>query len=515
MADDIAQVETLMTPAQVQQVVDASLAAQKAHFDQERQQFQQQIDILQRSLLQLKKQVFGRKSEKYHVVSSNQQALFEQISEPLLEEVESVEIAAHKRKRKKRTFADISDLPRERVEYYPEQCDCEHCGDALQKFGEDIEEEIEFIPSRYLIREHVKVKMSCPSCKQGVVTGELPSGVRIIDRCKYGAGLLSKILVSKYADGLPLYRQVEIFAREGLQVTRATLSRHVLTLAELLSPVAEALRQDILSHESIHADETKLKRQTSEKEGLKEGYLWGVLGPPGVYFRYDDSRAASRVKLLLGERYKGYVHCDHYAGYQPQHLPEGALRVACWAHTRRKFIEATTIATKQRDAVLKRIATIYKEEKRIKKLPDGKRLQRRQEKLAPLFKELRDYLVKVSEGLLKSDGFSEAAAYALRQWESLTRILEHPLLALDTNAIERQMRSIAVGRKNFLFAGSEGGAAATAVLYSLVNTCRIHKINPQVYLADVLRRLETTDQSQVVDLTPLRWLQLREQERSS
>lgn len=488
----------------------AELKAQ-LHIEREaRLSAEQQLRSLQESFLKLQKQIFGRKSEKLSTISPDQQALFESSLDtlapltPLTSTDDFTEVAPHKRK-KKRKIADLSELPRERIEYEPEEQECSACGTTLEKFGEDIEEEIEFVPARYYVKEHVKIKKSCPCCKSGVFTGVVPDTVRILPKCKYGAGLLSKIVVSKYMDHLPLYRQVEIFEREGLQTTRATLSRLVIQIAFLLRPVANALREEILRCEAIHADETRLKRQTEEKKGLHTGQLWGVLGPPGVFYKYDDSRSVTVVKQLLGEAYEGYVHSDHYCGYEPEHLPAGALRVGCWAHARRKFVEAVTVATKERDQVLRQIATIYKVEKKLKRLSDAERKKARLEKMKPLFESLETYLKALSQKLLPGDGLQQAIHYVRNQWTELTRVLEHGALELDTNAIERQMKSIALGRKNYLFAGSEEGAKAAATLYSLLNTCKIHKINPVEYLRDILPRLGTLDQSRVHELMPLAW----------
>ena len=384
-------------PVTLEQVQEL-LAAQEAKFEEERQAFKKQIRQLQESLLKFKKQLFGSSSEKLQNLSSAQPPLFED-SLPELDEndgaqeekEEYTEVSGYK-KRKKRKKQELEGLPRERIEYLPEEKECEKCGKELVRIGEDIQEEIEYIPAQTIVREHASIKLGCNCCKQGVKAGKIPDEIRVLDRCKFGAGLLAKIIVNKYVDALPLYRQEEIFARGGFFTNRATLCRYVLRIALLLAPIAEALRAEILQGSAIHADETRLKRQTKEKKGLQQGYLWSVLGPPGVYFCYDDSRAAAKVKELLGEDFEGYVHCDHYVGYEPQHLPAGALRVACWAHARRKFVEAVTIQPKYRDAVLKRIAKIYKEEKKIKKLTSDKRLARRQEVLAPLFEDLEAYL---------------------------------------------------------------------------------------------------------------------------
>jgi hypothetical protein len=281
-----------------------------------------------------------------------------------------------------------------------------------------------------------------------------------------------------------------MFARFGIELSRSTLCDWVRQAVELLEPIAEQIRIEILLSAAIYADETVLKVQDPSRKGLHQGYLWGALAPPGVYFHYSKSRAGEVAKELLGD-YRGYVHSDAYAGYNQIFLPEGSTRVGCWAHVRRKFIEVQKLSKRDADRVLKLIAELYKIEKRAKHLSAKKRQAMREKKSKPILEKLKAFLDGLNECTLPRHPLKKALEYTLKQWEELTRYTENGILSMDNNPIERQIRPIAVGRKNYLFAGSHDGARRAAVLYTLINTCKIHGVNPYEYLCDVLKKVHT------------------------
>lgn len=453
----------------------------------------------------LKKHVFGRRSEKLDVVSSDQLPLFlgkhpeKEVPEP------EHEVQSYKRSKRNGRKPLPEDLPRERIEYEPEEKACSCCGEELKKIGEEVSEELDYVPASFVVREHVKIKKACRNCdSEGVKQGVLPADVQVIEKGRAGAGLLSHVFVSKYCDHQPLHRQEQIYARAGIELSRSTMCDWVRQGAELLEPICEELIRQILTYPAIYADETILKVQDPDKEGLHQGYLWGALGPPGVYFHYSKSRA-SEVALELFSEYQGYVHTDAYAGYNPVFLPEGCKRVGCFAHVRRKFIEVQKLAEKDVGKVLKLIAELYKVERAAKKLSDEERAALRQKKSLPVLEKLKAMLETLRDITLPQHPLVKAINYALAQWEELTIYTTKGFLDIDNNPIERQIRPVALGRKNYLFAGSHDGAKRAAIFYSLINTCKMHKINPFNYLKDVLKRVNTHTASRVAELTPLGW----------
>lgn len=455
----------------------------------------------------LQKHVFGRRTEKLSAVSDEQLGLFEGEELPCIElEEESTEVPGHTRSKRNGRAPLDKDLPRQRKEYSPEETHCSCCDEELVQIGEDITEELEYQPARFFIREHVRPRLTCSKClSEGVFQAKLPPEVQVIEKGRAGAGLLAYLIVAKYCDHLPLNRLEQIFAREGMGIAKSTLCDWVNKCAELLEPVYKELLVQILTHPAIYADETTLKVQDREKEGgLHQGYLWGALAPPGVYFHYSKSRAQENALELFSE-YKGFVHTDYYAGYNPVFLPGSCERVGCWAHVRRKFVDVQKLAPSEAGKVLKMIAELYKVEKAAKKLSPEERLQKRQNKSAPILEKLEVYLEALNQKFLPQHPLIKAVKYALSQWEELTVYTTNPVLDIDNNPIERQIRPIAVGRKNYLFAGSHRGAKTAAIFYSLINSCKMHGVNPFQYLQDILRKVHTHPAKDIQALLPIGW----------
>lgn len=452
---------------------------------------------------ELKRQVFGRKSEKLSVLSLGQGQLFSaEVSE--LPVVEKIEIPAYKRSKRNGRKPTPRDLPRERIEYEPEQKNCSSCGSFLTKIGEEITEELEYLPARFFIREHVRIKCACPQCKEGVQQGDLPPTVQVLEKGRPGPGLLSQIMIAKYCDHIPLFRQEQIYRRHGVELSRSTMCDWVAKVADLLFPITQELKREILRARAIFADETYLKVQDPKREGLHTGYLWGALSPPGVYFHYSKSRAGAVAKELLGD-YRGFVHTDAYAGYNPIFLPEHSVRVGCWAHVRRKFVEIQKLSPKACAGVLKRIADLYKIERLVRRLSEEERRARRQKESVSLLQKLKEYLDFLNIQTLPQHPLKKALEYALNQWLELTIYTTNGELQMDNNPIEQQIRPIALGRKNYLFAGSHEGAKRAAILYSIINTCKMHKVNPFDYIKDVLVRVHTHPAVRIGGLLPHRW----------
>lgn len=468
-----------------------------------------QISELKLELENLKKYIFGKKSEKLQEVDERQYSLFAdpEFEKKLEEETQLEEetVPSYTRKRGRKPLP--ADIPRERFEYEPEDIICACCGEEKARIGEEITEELDFIPARFLIKEHVKVKRACSKCKDGVSTAKLPEGAIVIENCRAGAGLLAHVILSKYADHLPLHRQEQIFARHGIEIPRQRMCDWIGILCErYLMPISQAIKDEILKSDYIKADETKIKIQDQDKLG----WLWGILGEKNdVYFEYNISRSGSVATDLFKNYQSGFIQTDLYAGYNKVYVPEGTIRVGCFAHARRKFIEVQKTAKKQCDIILQLISKLYKIEKKIKDLPIEEKLARRQKESKPIHEKLHKYLQDQSLQVLPKSKFAKAINYSLKQWDALSLFLEHGELNIDNNDIERQMRPIAVGRHNWLFAQNNRGAKWAACLFSIIATCKANKINPWDYLTDILRKIHSTKQKDIWSLTPRGWAELQ------
>ena len=276
---------------------------------------------------------------------------------------------------------------------------------------------------------------------------------------------------------------------------------------DLLEPVAHEIHRQILESEAIFADETIMKAQTQKKQGLHSGYIWGVLGPPGVYFHYSPSRAGSvAVELLSG--YEGFVHTDAYAGYKEVFLPDKCARVGCFAHVRRKFIEVESSAKRDVGKILQMIAALYRVEKKIRGASVEERVRVRQKQSVVQLERLKEYLDALNTRTLPRHPLKKAINYTLKQWLELIVYTTNGHLEMDNNSVERQIRSIAVGRKNYMFVGSHDGGRRAAIMYTLINTCKMQKVNPFLYLQDILRRVATHPNSKIRELTPGNWKKL-------
>ena len=463
-----------------------------------------EIDKLHRLLNQANKNLYGRKSEKLSKeTAQNPLFSFESAAEQTpLESV--IEVASHPRRVPSLRRGLPSDLERERIEYDLDEKACSCCGAEMPVIGEEKSEELEFVPARFKVIEHVRLKRACPKCKQGVYAPKLPPEVKPLERCLPGPGLLAQIIISKYQDHLPLHRQEQIFARHRIHLPRQRMSDWIGGLAKLLEPIYQRLIEQIKSLDYFQADETTIKVQDETVKGkLHTGYLWAMLGPPGmVAYHYAKSRAGEVPKKLF-EGCKATIQTDAYAGYNVVFLPNGCRRLACMAHIRRKFIEAEASAKSACTQVLTLIAKLYKLEKQSKDLSTDERCALRKKKAFPELRRLYRLLRQLRRATLPQAALSKALQYAWSQKKEVLCYLRDGRFEIDNNQIERQMRPIAVGRKNYLFAGSHDGAHSAAVLYSLINTCKLNKVNAFDYLRDVLVRIHRP--GKIEDLLPQNW----------
>ncbi len=390
--------------------------------------------------------------------------------------------------------------------YLPAETSCADCGLELKEFSRDIREEIEFYPARFFKRQIIKVNCSCPKCNK-VVSGNTPSPV--IAGSQMGAGFFAHLITSRFCDHLPYYRQSQMYEREGIIIPDKTLSNYAQNLVLLLEPVAKQIKQSLLSLDYLQVDETSL--QVLEKEQTHTGRLW-VLNDPREklsYFEYHDSRSQEASDSFLSG-FSGALQSDAYVTYD-KHL---GLSIGCLAHARRKFVEASKLAPKDCKNIVQLIASLYGIEKELTKLttklkPEAwfqERLTVRQEQSVPILNQLKDYLVKIKDSYLIADHpMTKAINYMLTRYDTFCSYTTHGKYQIDNNDIERVIRPIAIGRKNWLFAGSHQAAKINAVMMTVVQTCRQLKINPQKYLADVLPKLASHKTTSLKGLTPMDW----------
>jgi len=394
-------------------------------------------------------------------------------------------------------------LERERIETRPspEECFCAGCKVEKVEIGTEVSEQYEVVPAVLKVIQHVRVKMACPKCKEGVVIG--PPAAKIVDKGLAGPGLVAQTIVAKFQDHLPLYRQAQIYARMGAPLTDSTLLSFINQGAALLSPIAEAVFREVLAGPFVHADETPVTMKLLPR-GTKKAYLYTCTDREQVGFRFATGRSKEGPIEMLGT-YSGFVHRDAYAGYIEAMKRGGATWVACWAHVRRGFHEALKTDPEGASKMLAMIQLLYRVEADARELDDAARQQARAERSVPLLERIKTELAEQARTALPSGALGQAVAYAQNQWPALIRYVEHGMLAIDNNAAERALRPIAVGRKNWLVAGSEEGGHRAAILYTLVGSCKLLNINPLEYLRDVLTRVSTHPSSRVAELTPKGW----------
>jgi transposase len=398
-------------------------------------------------------------------------------------------------------------LPRARVEHTP-ACACPDCGAAMRKIGEDVAEVLDYVPARFRVIQHVRPKLACPACDR-IVQVEAPS--RPIARGLAGAGLLAHVLVSKYADHLPLYRQGQIYAREGVEIERSTMAEWVAGCFRLLDPLVAALARYVMSTGKLHADDTPVPVLDPGRGRAKTGRLWTYVRddrPAGsdeaaaVLFRYAPDRSGERPREHLAS-FSGVLQADAYAGFG--HLyKDGRIReAACWAHARRGFYDLHQ-ATNSPIAfeALERIRALYDIEARIRGKPPEERKAMRQEESAPLLESLREWLRHTLTRVSKKSQLAQAIGYLLTRWTALTRYIDDGRIEIDNNAAERALRAVALGRKNYLFCGSDAGGERAAAIYSLIGTAKLNGLDPEAYLRHVIEHIGDHPINRVEELLP-------------
>jgi transposase len=391
----------------------------------------------------------------------------------------------------------------------PEQLPCPDCGAIRTGIGEEVREQLEFVPASLIAIEHVRPKYACKACQANVIIAErLPEP---IEKGLPGPGLLAHVVVSKYADHLPLYRQEGIFRRHGVELSRQTMCDWMAVSAELLEPIVAEMHREILKSRVVQSDDTTVPVLDRSLGKTRTGRLWNYLGdrdhPYLVYDYTPDRSSVGPQRMLKG--YEGYLQADAYSAYDMIYAGKKIIEVGCWAHARRKFDEAKTSDAVRSHVALAMIQRLYKVEKDTKDLDDAARQGVREEHSQPILKEIHTWLLQEKDRALPKSPIGEAIGYTLNHWQALERYIEAGWLSIDNNASERGMKSVAVGRKNWLFAGSDAGGKTAATLMSLCTTCKNLEVDAFAYLRDVLERISTHPARRIGELLPDQWKKAR------
>jgi transposase len=472
-----------------------------------------EIAHLKLLLAKLHRMQFGRKSEKLEQQIEQLELRLEELESNRSEKdkpssSEPSAAAAPSIPAKPTRHALPEHLPRQTRRHEPKQTACPQCQGELRKLGEDVSEVLEYVPASFVVIRHVRTKLSCTRC-DCIVQAAAPS--RPIERGVAGPGLLAHVLVSKYSDHLPLYRQSEIYARQGVELERSTMADWVGGSSRLLEPLVEALRRYVMATDKLHADDTPVPVLAPGNGRTKTGRLWtyvrddrpaGDTASPAVWFAYSPDRKDQHPERHLGE-FRGTLQADAYAGFQQLYENGRMQEAACWAHVRRKFydLEQAHASPVAREALV-RIGALYRIEEQIRGRPPGERREVRQTRSKPLLASLREWFEATLLKLSRKSDTTAAIRYALSRWDALVRYIKDGHIEIDNNAAERALRGVALGRKNYLFAGSDAGGERAAAIYSLIGSAKLNGLDPEAYLRQVLTRMADHPINRIEELLP-------------
>jgi transposase len=401
-----------------------------------------------------------------------------------------------------------SHLPREIIVHTPPSCTCPDCGALMRKLGEDISELLDFIPGYFKVIRHVRPKLSCAHCARVI---QLPAPTRPLERALPAAGLLTQVIVAKYADHCPLYRQAAIYRRCGVDLDRATLAEWVAGVSRLVAPLVDALGRYVLAAGKVHADDTPVPVLQPGRGRTKTGRLWtyvrddrpcGSRDPPAVWYRYSADRKSEHPRAHL-RGFRGILQADAYSGFAALYDNGDILEASCWAHARRKFYDIymanrSPIASE----AIARIGALYAIERDIRGRTPEQRAQVRQREAAALLEQMHAWLCATLRTLSAKSNLAVAINYTLTRWTQLTRYCDDGRIEIDNNSAERAIRPLVLGRRNYLFAGSDAGGERAANIYSLVGSALLNAMEPYLYLRHVLERIADHPINRIEELLP-------------
>jgi transposase len=469
-----------------------------------------EIEKLKVQIARLKRLSFGASSER---VSRELEQL-----ELSLEELETTEAEVHADIHMAQAEPAQEPVPAPRrklpdhlpriVHVHEPACACSVCGGAMRKVGEDVTEVLDYVPGRFEVIRHVRPAYSCRKCES---MAQAPMPALPISRGQAGSGLLAHMLIAKFCDHIPLYRQAQIYARDGVDLDRAQLADWAGKASWLLAPLVERIGAHIMAGQVLHADDTPIPVLAPGHGKTKTGRLWVYLrnerphagtAPPAVLYRYTPDRKGEHCRSHL-KSFAGHMHADGYAGFGGLYESGRVSEVACWAHVRRKFYDVFEAnGSPLAKEALGKIGQLFEIERALKGQPPDRRRAARQTQARPL---LNNLMAWSGETTRKIPGKSELAAafrYASSRWEALTRYLDDGRLEISNNAAENAIRPVAIGRKNYLFAGSDAGGERAAAFYTVIQTAKLNGLEPESYLRNVLARIGSHRISRIEELLP-------------
>ena len=474
------------------------------------------IKILEEYILSLKQKQFGSLSEK---LSPTQAELFDEADGDTAEiETEqnsssssnTIEIPAHTRSTKRRVSIP-ADIPRVDIihDLPDDQKICPHDGAALKRIGSETHEQLDIIPATIQALNHIRYKYACPCCEKYLITATKPA--QPIEKSIASPGLLAYITTQKYVDALPLYRQVEIFKRIGIEMDRSTLASWMVKCGQLVQPLINFIHEKILEQAFLHMDETVVQVLSEpNKTAQSNSYMWVLRSTlpkeSAVLFRYEPTRSGDVAKELLRD-FTGALMVDGYEGYNAACVKNGITHLGCWAHARRKFIEAQKVQPKGKtgkaDQALAYIQQLYRVEQSISDKTADEKYQARQQQSQPILDKLKHWLDKSLSQVPPKTALGKALYYLDSQWPRLINYVLHGDYPIDNNAAENAIRPFVIGRKNWLFSASQHGATASANLYSLIETAKENGLEPYAYLKRIFTELpNVTTVEQIENLLP-------------
>ena len=480
--------------------------------DEQLQSREQEIEHLKLLLAQLRRMQFGRKSERLErqieqlelKLETLQAERAETAPAPPASQSETVTATANKPGRRPLP----AHLPRRIEKHEPKEQSCPQCGGALRHLSEDSSEVLEIIPSGFYVIRHVRPKLSCRDCAC-IVQSPAPS--RPIDRGLAGPGLLAHVLTAKYSDHQPLYRQAEIYARAGVELDRSTLAEWVGQSSALLRPLVEALRVYVMKSEKLHADDTPVPVLAPGNGRTKTGRLWtyvrddrpaGSHEAPAVWYAYSPDHRGEHPQQHLKD-FSGILQADAYAGFNALYEDGRIQEAPCMAHIRRKFYDLLEAHRSPVAAeAMERIGQLYAIEEAIRGRPPDERREVRQTRSRPLLDSLQAWLETTLPKLSRRSDTAVAVRYALGVWKALSRYCDDGRIEIDNSTAERALRAVVLGRRNYLFAGSDKGGERAAVIYSLIGTAKLNGLDPELYLREVLSRVADHPVNRIHELLP-------------
>jgi transposase len=492
---------TFQQAAELSRVLDATAASYE--------ELQATHQAALEELSALKRWIYGRRTEKI-VEGEGQRHLFDlESSSPsapplrLTPELPRPPAAPRRRRRE----LDLDKLPHFRHEHDLSEANkqCSGCGRLKDRIGQDESRILEYVPAKLEVHVYVRPKYACRYCKDGVASPPPPE--RPIARGIAGPGLIAQIVVAKFGDHLPLYRQEDFFTRHGLHIPRSTLCDWVQAAAELLRPLYERQKELLLQSPVLWTDDTPVTVLSAGPQGSRTGRFWTYIADEHPYSVYDftESRARDGPASFL-RKFQGYLHADAYGGYDQIYLGSNdAIReVACWAHARRKFFDAKHSSPRDAHQILEWIRQLYDIEERARTWTEAARAALRQHEAEPVLDRIEAYLAQLERRALPKSVLAKAVSYALNQWQALRRYTMDGRLSIDNNISERTLRHQAIGRKNWLFLGSEQAGPRTAVLFTVLAGAKRHRIEPWTYLRELLLRLHDDD-PRLDEMLPDKW----------